>query len=193
MHCDTLLAYLAGAMDADGHITIQRTMRTVGKRYAHSPIYYFPKMGYTSVSEGVPNLLRSTFGGAVHRYQPTKAAHHKLVHIWYIGTAECREAALLLVPHLRQKRRQAELVAELCAVITAQHAEQMATQKPPYRITPEHLSIRERYWAEVTELNQPTNRRSHFVGKSRASLILERISPMVLPARAPATIDQVDP
>jgi hypothetical protein len=173
MHPDPLvLAYLAGAIDADGHITIQRSLRKVGKRYRHRPTYYFPKMGYTSTNGAVPDLLKQTFGGAVHHYRPSNA-RHKPVQVWYIGTAQCGIAARLLTPFLRQKVEQAVLVAELCEIIARQHIEQTQTQKPPYRITPEHLAVRERYWEEVTLLNEPSNRRVHFLGKRRAGRELD--------------------
>lgn len=160
-----LLAYLAGAIDADGHITVTRAVRKLGKRYTHSPTYYHPRLGYTSVSDIVPVILCDTFGGNIHKHQP-KNAKHRLVYQWHIGTAACGIADGLLTPYLRQKRRQAELVVELCALIAKQHADQRAVQKPPYRITPEQLKLREQIWREVTSLNDPRNRRIHHLTKT---------------------------
>lgn len=67
-HDPTTLAYLAGAIDADGHITVQRSLRKKGKRYTHSPTYYHPKIGYTStVLCGVEKSQGLGKGGKVKR------------------------------------------------------------------------------------------------------------------------------
>lgn len=180
-HDPLTLAYLAGAIDADGHITVTRSLRKIGKRYSHSPTYYHPKIGYTSIDETVPLFLRQTFGGAIHRHQPKNAAH-RLVHIWSITTAASGAVAEALIPHLRMKRHQAELLAELCALITEQHADQQRTQKPPYRITPEQLAERERLWEEATVLNNPRNRRVHHLGKKSAGRLLDGVEHNGFPA-----------
>lgn len=56
----TTLAYLAGAIDADGYITITRSLRKKGKRYTHAPTYYHPRIGFTSTEQIVPDLLQKT-------------------------------------------------------------------------------------------------------------------------------------
>jgi hypothetical protein len=107
-HEPTTLAYLAGAIDADGHITVQRSLRKQGKRYTHSPTYYLPKIGYTSTDEVVPILLSQTFGGSIYQHRPRNPSH-RLVYNWSITTAASGGVARLLIPYLRQKRKQAEL------------------------------------------------------------------------------------
>jgi len=44
-------AYCAGSIDSDGYITIQRTRRAVGVVYAHQPVYYSAKIGFTSTAQ----------------------------------------------------------------------------------------------------------------------------------------------
>ncbi|MFZ2593171.1 MAG: hypothetical protein WAX38_00155, partial [Minisyncoccia bacterium] len=128
--------------------------------------YYHPRIGFTSTEPIVPELLKKTFGGSVFTHAP-KNLGHKLVYLWAVGTADAGRIANDLLPYLRLKSRQAEMVIQLCQVIETQHKEQRETQKPPYRITPEQLVKREELWEGVTKLNQPRNRRVHHVG-SRA-------------------------
>jgi hypothetical protein len=165
-----VLSYLAGTIDADGHITVSRSVRTNGKRYTHSPTYYHPRIGFTSTDTVVPDLLKETFGGSLCTHTP-KNKNHKKVIIWAVGTSDSGRIATALLPYLRLKLKQAELVIELCHLIDAQHAEQKLSQKPPYRITCEQLSERERLWVEVTKLNQPRNRRVHYADEAAGRLL----------------------
>jgi len=159
---DNTLAYLAGAIDADGYITIQRSHRRVGKRYAHAPTYYLPKLGLGQASPIVPELLKKTFGGSISHYPPMKAGYRPR-WVWYCGTRQARDALVRLRPFLLLKRRQCELAIKLANLIETQHAEQMATQKPPYRITPKQEAARHSIYEQVTALNAPRNRRVHIV------------------------------
>lgn len=171
-HDPITLAYIAGAIDADGHITVTRSLRKKGKRYTHAPTYYHPRIGYTSTSQIVPKLIQMTFGGAVHQYQPKNPAHRR-VYIWSVSTHACGVVAAALIPHLRQKKRQAEHLVALCTLISTQHEIQKQTQKPPYRITAEQLAAREVLWLAVTELNEPRNRRVHGAGKKLSGRLLD--------------------
>lgn len=157
-----LFAYLAGALDADGHITVTRSLRKKGKRYTHAPTYYHPRIGYTSTERIVPDLFKATFGGSIHEHQP-KNKDYKRVFMWMVGTADVIKVASSLEPYLRQKKAQAQIVQLLCKIIAEQHAEQKLTQKPPYRITPAQLAVREAMWESIAALNQPRNRRVHGV------------------------------
>jgi len=175
-----VFSYLAGAIDSDGFITVTQSLRTKGKRYTHAPTYYHPRIGFTSTDLTVPILFKETFGGGLSTHRP-KNTKHKHVHIWAVGTADAGRVAKALLPHLRMKIRQAELIIDLCKIIEVQHQQQKATQKPPYRITPEQLSIREMMWKDVTKLNNPRNRRVHHVGKEYADPMHRDVSKNELP------------
>lgn len=154
------LHYLAGALDADGHISIIKSIRSKGKKYAHCPVYYQPVMGFTSTNPKVPELFKTAFrAGFVQIYDPRRA-NHRIVYIWKSDTAEttgriCR----LLAPMLILKRAQARLVADYCDAVKAQRREQLTSAPPPYRLSAESLALRAVYWEAVGELNEPRNRR----------------------------------
>lgn len=155
------LAYLAGAIDADGHISIQRTRKNVKKNTCGPVIYYYPKFGLTQITDAVPNLLRDTFGGNVYNHQP-KNPKHQLWYIYQSSNSSGCEYLSLLLPYLRIKRRQAELAISLGRMIADQWATIKATQIPPYRITADMNTQRCALWEECTRLNKPKNRRVHF-------------------------------
>lgn len=157
----TTLAYLAGAIDADGFITIQRTRRNVKENTCGPVVYYLAKLGLSQTERIVPDLLVATFGGKVTTHRP-KNKKHKTVYLWHSSNASAVVALTALLPHFRLKRRQAELALELGGLVTSQWETIKATTKPPYRIPPKFTAQRERLWRAVTNLNSPKNRRVHF-------------------------------
>ena len=160
---ETLIAYFAGAIDADGYFSIQKTQRTKGERHSHRPIYYEARVGFTgTLGDEVQQLLKETFGGGVYYHQP-KNPRYKKWAAWQVTGKNAGAAAEVLIPHLRMKRRQAELIVEFVAVLARQKAEMQASQKPPYRITEAMANEREQYWLNISQLNAPRNRRVYMV------------------------------
>jgi hypothetical protein len=167
MNKSHLYAYFAGAIDADGFISIQRAHRRGGRRYERFtfvPTYYTAKIGFTGTAEPtVQELLREAFGGSVYKHTPKNAAH-KPWHSWQATNKKAAFACKALIPYLQTKRRQAELAVELCHLCDQQWKEIKRTQKPPYRITQEMEQLRHAIWEQVTLLNDPRNRRVHVAG-----------------------------
>lgn len=149
-------AYLAGAIDADGFITIARSSRSKGEKYAHRPTYYNAKIGFTETSPIIPHLLKETFGGSSYEHQP-KNPEHKRWYNWQIQNVKAADALRRLLPYLRLKRRQAELVLEFLDLCAEQRNREMKLG-----MTPEIVEKRREYWERVTKLNAPRNRRIHF-------------------------------
>jgi len=156
-----LLAYLAGAIDSDGHITVQRTRKNVKANRCGPVIYYYPKFGLSQTEPIIPALLSETFGGRVYTHQP-KNPKHKLWHVWQAGDVRAVSGLRLLLPYLRLKKEQAVLVIRLGEVMKKQWAEIKTSTKPPYRIPEAMNAIRHELWESVTRLNKPRNRRVHF-------------------------------
>lgn len=159
MDNETLYAYFAGAIDADGFISVQRSVKSSeGGR-----IYYAARIGFTGTGEPtVQQLLKEAFGGSVYQHTPANKAH-KVWHVWLAEGHQAAKALRAILPHLRNKRRQAELALELIELMGNQWDEIRATQKPPYRLTSEMIAKRDALWEAVTHLNSPRNRRVHFV------------------------------
>jgi hypothetical protein len=154
-------AYLAGAIDADGYITIGRSTRKVGNRYGHTPTYYVAKVGFVETSPIIPDLLKETFGGSTYQHQP-KNPSHKRVYSWQVSSKIAGPTLHALMPFLRLKQCQAELTLALIEMMRRHWCEMRATQVPPFRITQKMESERRALWEQVTRLNDPRNRRVHF-------------------------------
>ena len=165
---EVLYAYLAGAIDADGYISIQRSKP---KRYNH--YYYCAMIGFTGTGEPlVQNILKKTFGGGVYRYQP-KNPKHKPWHQWQTsGSNKVYLALEKLMPYLITKKEQARIVLRFIDLLRPQWQEIKETQKPPYRVTPEMLEKRAVFWAKVVSLNAPRNKTG---AKREAEELLARV------------------
>lgn len=107
-HRETL-AYLAGVIDSDGCINIQK--RKAGKWAAN----YQPRVTVKQVTPQAPDLLHRTFGGALWVQGPS-AKRGRPLHTWNIHSAAAGEALRLLLPHLRIKPEQARNALALCEV-----------------------------------------------------------------------------
>ncbi|SRR5258708_21876446 len=149
-------AYLAGAIDADGFITISRNQPSASRKDGRKSIYYVAKVGLSEISPIIPDLLHETFGGWRGKHQPSNP-QHKEWYIWQVTNAKVEEVLKSLLPYLRLKRTQAELVL--------QFVEAMKQYRPAVgnALTSEQTALRAVLWEQVTKLNAPRNRRIHFL------------------------------
>lgn len=103
---DLLYAYLAGAIDSDGCITVKRStyaMRVRGD--AGAPIFS-ERVMLKQVTPEIPTLLRDTFGGSLRVDRPT-AARGRPLHAWQATDLRAAVCLKALLPFLRIKRAQA--------------------------------------------------------------------------------------
>jgi hypothetical protein len=154
-----IYAYLAGAVDADGFITIQRSRRTKGANHKHAPTYYIAKIGFTETDPTIPTLLKEHFGGSSFDHQPTRNPTHKRVYMWQATNLQAEIAISALFPYLRLKRRQAEIALDFIRLAKRHNGRKLSG-----RLTPEIIAERQAAWFAITALNAPRNRRVHFVG-----------------------------
>ena len=105
---ETLLAYIAGVIDADGSITIAVTTPSRNG----STLRYSEKVSLAQVNPQAIDLLREHFGGGLS-IQKRRGISRRPLYRWQIG---CRKAAKFLeqiLPFLRIKRQQAEICLNL--------------------------------------------------------------------------------
>lgn len=138
------LAYLAGAMDSDGHFSIKRntySMRIVGDSGQPS---YSERVGIKQVTPHVPELLKATFGGALSTQKPSSPNGKPLVG-WQATNKIAAHCAKSLLPYLRIKRRQAALLLELRATKSDDRYKQVSywfeTENPEWRKMPMLTSL----------------------------------------------------
>jgi hypothetical protein len=108
----TTVAYIAGAIDADGCISIKRcTTRMRVKRDCRNPIYK-SKITLGQVTPEVPQLLKKCFGGCVYISKP-QTKNSKPMFTWTATDRLACKVVKIILPYLLIKKQQAQTVIEL--------------------------------------------------------------------------------
>jgi len=146
MNTETL-AYLAGAMDADGFFSIRHHTIRGSTTYSES-------IGLGQVSDIVPNMLCNAFGGTVRQRQ--RDPKWKPFFYWVASNKNAAAATKILLPHLRLKRRQAELICELRVSKELPSTERRAVRVGVRgtKTNPAVVAKREAIYAEIKALNR---------------------------------------
>lgn len=162
------LAYLAGIVDADGYITIQRSVHK-------GRLYFGAKIGIAGTRREPHDLAASIWGGAVSCYYP-KIAGHKPQFQW---SRSGKAAAFIigqLLPFLRVKIEQAD-----CALRLDEHMAQAKSDDPFPWFGPDYEPIQaaNEMFMEAKALNCRTPR----VGKKAAGRLLDNRTHDDMPGR----------
>src|SRR5262245_13492402 len=108
-------AYLAGVIDIYGVISIQRRMDTrLGQPY------YFALIALSDTAPVVPELLHALFPSSLQQSRPRNETYSPF-WTWKADHQQAKQPLLRLLPHLRLKRRQAELALSLIDFIDEQN------------------------------------------------------------------------
>lgn len=139
----TVLAYLAGMIDADGYITINRSTRA-------GVAYYGAQVGISGTRRQPHDLAASLWGGKVSLYQP-KNPRHRGQYQWSRQGDVAIGIITALLPYLRIKLDQARVALELQEhCIFGRGDDPFPWFSAGYNPTP----FREELVAEIRELNQ---------------------------------------
>lgn len=107
-----IYAYLAGAMDSDGSFGIRRSTYAMRVRKDANQPVYSERASLKQVTPEIPVLLRDTFGGSL-RLNKGGTENSRPLSGWDATDTVAANAARLLLPYLRVKKRQAELLIAL--------------------------------------------------------------------------------
>jgi len=105
-------AYLAGAMDADGYFTIKR--HTYGIRVvkdSKNPSYS-ERTGIKQTCDIIPKMIHKRYGGYLSTQKPN-TPNGKLLYSIELGHKKAIAFLKDIFPHLKIKKRQAEILFEL--------------------------------------------------------------------------------
>lgn len=143
------LAYLAGVIDSDGYITINRSI--------HKGRYYFGAViGVSGTRREPHDLAASVWGGKVGRYVPKNPAHRPQFQ-WSRMGSPAAVAISEVLPFLRVKERQAWLALECQEhVHNGRGPDPYPEFLPEYDPTSSLMAMREEM---VTVLNQDKRHR----------------------------------
>jgi hypothetical protein len=149
---ETLYAYLAAAIDIDGYVLIVRRKRYARRQDGVATPHYIPTVGISNTTATIPDLFQATFPARRREFQPKNPKHRG----WYWWEAEFQKARaplLCLLPHLRIKRRQAELTLSFLNLMSPSNPGHVLN-----RLDAEQLRAREDLYEQVTQLNGPRPR-----------------------------------
>ena len=119
-----LLAYCAGVIDSDGCITIKKRRKKVpGKPDGAS---YAPAIFVRQVERQAVELLHSLFGGNIRVHPPSTIGGRPLIQ-WEAVHTKAHAVAMALMPYLRIKKRQAEILCEFAGSVKQLHFRKPAT------------------------------------------------------------------
>lgn len=168
---NTDYAYIAGMIDADGFITIQRTTKTNEGRCNQPSVYHCLKVGISGTDRRPHDFAVSLFGGNVSRYEPTNPQHRPQFQ-WTVTGPTAVMVLNAIRPYLRVKSQQADIGLRFQQALEAHSHIQRTEQKPPYRITSQMRNERDDYWRSMLDFNKPRNLR---IGKKAAGRLLDGV------------------
>lgn len=102
-----ILAYLAGAMDSDGCISVKRSTYAMRVRGDATTPVFSERVMLKQVTPEIPTLLKEMFGGSLRVDSPSTERGRRL-YAWQATDQRAAECLRALLPYLRVKREQAE-------------------------------------------------------------------------------------
>ena len=161
---ETDKAYMAGIMDADGYFTIKRSTYAMRVRGDATQPVFSERVGIKQVTPQAVEFLAQHFGGSV-RIEKASAQNGKPLYSWQITNKMAARLVETLMPYLRIKRRQAEILLQLreskdgkhrvgTGVILTVRSRWGGDMQTPQRIVdPAEIERREQMVDEVKSLN----------------------------------------
>lgn len=160
---ETIKAYLAGVLDSDGYFTIRRSTYQMRVRGDATQPVFSEKVGIKQVQPHAIDLLFEYFGG-YRRMEKPSAINGKMLHAWSVTDKKAIAVVQELLPYLRIKHRQAEILLELrnsktanirLIVGTFDMTNQWGsiTTLPRRIVHPEEIQKREAMVVEIKSLN----------------------------------------
>jgi hypothetical protein len=148
---ETLYAYLAGAIDLDGRISIRRARRGGRQEIDY---YYSAVIALSDSDSTVPDLLQATFPARRVQYE-AKNRKQRAWHMWEAVGQSAQEPLVRLLPYLRIRHRQAELALSL---ITLTERDKAGSGRP---LLDEQEEARRQLYEQVMLLNSSRPQRTH--------------------------------
>lgn len=114
---ETAKAYLAGLIDSDGFISINKTNAT-GKTRQKTPCYY-SLIGVTNTNIACPQWIVENFGGwygpigGINTIQKKLNKGHKPEYVWQTTGKDAANIIIAIYPYLVIKKSRADLILRL--------------------------------------------------------------------------------
>lgn len=142
MWLETELSYLAGIIDGEGTIFIQKKL---DKRVETESWTYWPRVQVCNTNEAVMQWIHQIFGGLLYKKERSHLKRNwKCQFEWYTKPSLIDELLPLLIPYLIIKKPQAEIMMKF---------RKSFSSKIRIKVTPEIQSFREECMSKLKHLN----------------------------------------
>lgn len=131
------IGYFAGLLDGEGFVTITCQGTTTQGSAA---------VGITNMNKPLLEELKRNFGGIIYDHGKPTSVRHKQGYVWRLNGKKVEPFLTLVLPHLRLKKRQAELTLIFIETVKA--------GGPGRDTTNETLILRDEIREEVRTLNK---------------------------------------
>lgn len=158
----TLIAYLAGIMDADGYFTIRKQTYQIRIRKDSNNPTYSERIGIKQTCPTIVKLIHDYFGGYFRTEKPS-APNGKLLYALDIKNRKANEFLKIIYPYLVIKKKQADILFKLRASINeGKKYKHKTLQKDrwgklkeftKYSLSKEQVEFRESLINELNNLN----------------------------------------
>jgi hypothetical protein len=135
-------AYLAGFLDGEGCIDIALSKR------ARATDQHYIRVAATNTDPEVIAWIAETFGGAGHLKRKA-VPPRRACYLWVCSTTRAYHVLKLLLPHMKTKRRQAELAIEFQERLFATYGERRGRF-----VSDDECQYRDRIKQAISALNQ---------------------------------------
>ena len=167
-------AYIAGCLDCDGSFGIKRSTYAMRVRGDAGQPIFSERILFAQVKPEVPMLLKELFGGS-HGIDKSRTANSKPIHRWYITDRQAVECVNAVLPYLRIKKQQAELLLklrELKELPRVQSGTFIMKNRWGYNVTmprrvvsPEVIHEKEILFNKIKSLNDVRAKQPQLIGK----------------------------
>jgi len=143
-HLSLTLSYLAGIIDGEGCIRINK-YKYKYKRGNKIKVAYAGTLQVEMCAKEVLKVFSDTFGGNItsRKKKDTKP----ILYCWRVGNQKCKNVLKLLYPYLRAKKKQAKLVIEFQKELAKKNG------GGGLPLNKEEIEIRNKFYFKMKSLN----------------------------------------
>ncbi len=134
-------AYLAGFVDADGSIVVNRWLDNRYQRHR-----YITRICISNCDRQIMNWLVSEFGGSVSMANRNAPKNHRTLWRWSLSGLKARPILRNILPYLRLKQKRAELALQFIRT--------MRKEGGGEQLAPAVVAKREVIFKHITRMNQ---------------------------------------
>lgn len=153
---ETVHAYLAGIIDGEGHIGINRSVTTTQRRTTPR---YQPELTIVNSNRRLIDWLHDTFGGSV-KDRKKQRDYHKQTWAWKVGDRKAAALLAAVLPYLIAKHAQAEMVVRFFRDATPR------THGRGVQMTDEECARRQTIYEGIRALNDSRHRPQRLSGEA---------------------------